>query len=75
MKMYNVYLNLSIFTKFLKNRNFISKIRRSKVTDYRFNIDLLSKDYLHHAGAFLKHLIEYSLLRGSGEALPVWGQG
>ena len=27
-------LNLSIFTVFLKNRNFISKIRRSKVTDY-----------------------------------------
>ena len=34
MKMVNVYLNLSIFTVFLKNRNFISKIRRSKVTDY-----------------------------------------
>ena len=34
MKMENVYLNLSIFTVFLKNRNFISKIRRSKVTDY-----------------------------------------
>ena len=30
----NVYLNLSIFTVFLKNRKFISKIRRSKVTDY-----------------------------------------
>ena len=30
-----VYLNLSIFfTVFLKNRNFISKIRISKVTDY-----------------------------------------
>ena len=29
-----MYLNLSIFTVFLKNRNFISKIRRSKVTDY-----------------------------------------
>ena len=33
-KWYIVYLNLSIFTVFLKNRNFISKIRRSKVTDY-----------------------------------------
>ena len=32
--MVNVYLNLSIFTVFLKNRNFISKIRISKVTDY-----------------------------------------
>ena len=32
---FNRYLfNLSIFTVFLKNRNFISKIRRSKVTDY-----------------------------------------
>ena len=29
-----MYLSLSIFTVFLKNRNFISKIRRSKVTDY-----------------------------------------
>ena len=28
------YLNWSIFTVFVKNRNFISKIRRSKVTDY-----------------------------------------
>ena len=28
------YLNLSIFAVFLKNRNIISKIRRSKVTDY-----------------------------------------
>ena len=27
------YLKLSIFTVFLKNRNFISKIKRSKVTD------------------------------------------
>ena len=27
-------VNLSIFTVFLKNRNFISKIRISKVTDY-----------------------------------------
>ena len=33
-KLVNVYLNLSIFTVFLKNRNFISKIRSSKVTDY-----------------------------------------
>ena len=27
-------MNLSIFTVFLKNRNFSSKIKRSKVTDY-----------------------------------------
>ena len=26
--------DLSIFTEFLKNRNFIPKIKRSKVTDY-----------------------------------------
>ena len=32
--MLNVYLNLSIFTVFLKNKNIISKIRRSIVTDY-----------------------------------------
>ena len=30
----NVYLNFSFFTVFLKNRNLISKIKRSKVTDY-----------------------------------------
>ena len=29
-----IYLNLSIFTVFLKNKNIIFKIRRSKVTDY-----------------------------------------
>ena len=33
-KWQNVYLNLSIFTAFLKNKNIIFKIRRSKVTDY-----------------------------------------
>ena len=32
--MVNVYLKLSIFTVFLKNKNIIFKIRRSKVTDY-----------------------------------------
>ena len=30
----NVYLNFSFFTVFLKYRNIISKIKRSKVTDY-----------------------------------------
>ena len=34
MKMVKFYLNLSIFTVFLKNINLISKISRSKVTDY-----------------------------------------
>ena len=34
VKMENVNLNLSIYTVFLKNINFISKIRRSKFTDY-----------------------------------------
>ena len=29
-----VYLNLSIFTVYLKNKNIIFKIRISKVTDY-----------------------------------------
>ena len=33
-KKVNVYLNFSIFTVFLKNRNIISKMKRSKVTDY-----------------------------------------
>ena len=32
--MVNVNLNLSIFTVFLKNKNIIFKIRRSKGTDY-----------------------------------------
>ena len=32
--MVNLYVNLSIFTLFLKNRIFTSKIKRSKVTDY-----------------------------------------
>ena len=32
--MVKCYLNLSIFTVFLKNQNFISKMRISKVTDY-----------------------------------------
>ena len=34
MKMVKCLPELSIFTVFLKNRNFISKIRISKVTDY-----------------------------------------
>ena len=29
-----MYLNFSNFTVFLKNRNIISKMKRSKVTDY-----------------------------------------
>ena len=45
--MVNVYLNLSIFTVFLKNRNFISKISRSKVTDYA----ALKQTFAHHAWA------------------------
>ena len=31
------------FTVFLKNRNFISKIRRSKVTDYAALSDLITQ--------------------------------
>ena len=31
---YNVWVNFSYFTVFLKNRNISSKIKRSKVTDY-----------------------------------------
>ena len=34
MKMVKCLPNMSIFIVFLKNRNFISKIRISKVTDY-----------------------------------------
>ena len=37
--MVNVHLDLSIFTVFLKNKNIIFKIRRSKVTDYAALID------------------------------------
>ena len=32
--MVKIYLHFSIFTLFLKNRDLMSKIRRSKVTDY-----------------------------------------
>ena len=34
MKMVKCFSESEYFTVFLKNRNFISKIRRSKVTDY-----------------------------------------
>ena len=34
MKMVNFIPKFEYFTVFLKNRNIISKIRRSKVTDY-----------------------------------------
>ena len=36
-------MNLSKFTEFLKNRNFTSKIKRSKVTDYA----ALNVSYFH----------------------------
>ena len=49
-KRLNVYLNFSIFTVFLKNRNFISKMKRSKVTDSA----ALSIQYVH--GDICKHL-------------------
>ena len=42
MKMVKCLPEFEYFTVFLKNRNFISKIRRSKVTDYAALMDLLS---------------------------------
>ena len=51
MKMVNVYLNLSIFTVFLKSRNLVSKIRISKVTD-NAALNLLSL----YPGVFKTHL-------------------
>ena len=45
--MVKCYLNLSIFTMFLKNKNIIFKIRRSKVTDYAaLRINMLSLIYM-----------------------------
>ena len=45
--MVKYYLNLSIFTVFLNNRNFISKIKRSKVTDYAALIRVGFAVYTH----------------------------
>ena len=42
-------MNSSIFTVFLKNKNIIFKIRRSKVTDYAaLSIKLLKQGYRYH---------------------------
>ena len=54
----NVNLNFSIFTVFLKNRNIISKMKRSKVTDYAaLNDTLFCKRpvliYLHARALFM----------------------
>ena len=49
-----MYLNFSIFTVFLKNRNIIYKMKISKVTDYAplnsvFTIIIIpTQDYLHN---------------------------
>ena len=40
----HVYLNLGIFTVFLKNRNFISKIQRSKATDHQIDVYIYQCD-------------------------------
>ena len=48
--MVNLDVNLSIFTVFLKNRNFTSKIKISKVTDYAALIYLLN--CITHFGGF-----------------------
>ena len=44
------YLNLSIFTAFLKNKNIIFKIRRSKVTDYAALSTNFQTKYISGAG-------------------------
>ena len=51
-------MNLSIFTVFLKNKNIIFKIRRSKVTDYAaLNGDVLpSTSY----GVYISQLIRFA---------------
>ena len=46
-------VNLSILTVFLKNRNFISKIRRLKVTDYAVLKQDLSSDLENYANVSL----------------------
>ena len=44
---------MSIFTAFLKNRNFISKIRRSKVTDFAALYKHMLSDWVWHASTKL----------------------
>ena len=51
----NVYLKLSIYTVFLKNRNFISKIRISKVTDNAALSE--SKERLLHVHSFIGRML------------------
>ena len=47
--------------------------QRSNVSSGR-TLRLLS-DRADDSDAFLRHFIEYALLRGSGDITPVWGQG
>ena len=55
-KWQNVYLNLSIFTVFLKNKNIIFKIRRSKVTEYAaLNGTFLYFKMCAHLGTYFSH--------------------
>ena len=46
---------------------------QAPVTYFSFDFDQICKKL--HAGAFLRHFIEYALLKGSGVLTPVWGQG
>ena len=53
------YLKLSIFTVFMKNRNLISKIRISKVTDYAALIVCLVL-------VGIRYILNEILFKGSG---------
>ena len=58
-----MYLNFSIFTAFLKNRNIISKMKRSKVTDYAA-LRLGKHTYFSKLFFFWKNYIILCILKG-----------
>ena len=55
MKMVKCLPEFKFFTVFLKNRNFISKIKRSKVTDYAALRDIFDPLKIHDLGMIYLH--------------------
>ena len=65
-------MNLNIFTAFLKNKNIIFKIRRSKVTDYAA---LNQKQKNPKIASGVSHIIVWSQIqqnKGAAVMEPLW---
>ena len=60
-----MYTRILVFTVFLKNRNIISKIKRSKVTDYaalKYDNGIVYMAYHYHAKLLVSSMVALTIL-------------